>query len=67
MGVPDSIQSNLGNVMTDAELAEQRRLVQFFNYPWPMGPVIIEVPTGPPLQLPSPSPSPGESAAPALP
>ena len=37
--MPDGIQSNLG-VLTAAELAEQRRLVQFFNYPWPMGPVI---------------------------
>jgi protein gp37 len=38
----DSIQSNLSSVLTAAELAEQRRLVQFFNYPWPMGPVIVE-------------------------
>ena len=38
----DGIQSNLGNVLTDEELAEQRRLVQFYNYPWPLGPVIIE-------------------------
>ena len=38
----DGIQSNLSNVLTEEELAEQRRLVQFYNYPWPMGPVIIE-------------------------
>ena len=38
----DGIQSNLSNVLTDEELAEQRRLVQFYNYPWPIGPVIIE-------------------------
>jgi hypothetical protein len=40
--VTDSIQSNLGGAMTAAEIAEQRRLVQFFNYPWPMGPVVVE-------------------------
>jgi len=38
----DGIGANLLNVMTPAELAEQRRLVQFHNYPWPLGPVIIE-------------------------
>ena len=38
----DGIKANLSSVMTEDEIAEQRRLVQFFNYPWPMGPVIVE-------------------------
>ena len=39
--MPDQIEANLTRVMSDAELAEQRRLVQFYNFPWPMGPVEV--------------------------